>query len=464
MSLTTPEAVERTPGWRGLPGFIWSQLVAIVRAEEARAAMQRDAFVVFAVRVASAGLLYVSQVVLARWMGSFDYGIYVFVWTWVLVLGGLADFGVSYVALRMVPEYRTTGELSLLRGFLFGSRLFVLASSTCVMVAALLALWLFGEHAESHYVLPAFLALFCIPLYALTDMQDGIGRSQAWMTMALVPPYILRPVLLLATMMASRALGFDANATTAAGAAIIATWWAGLIQTLLMNRRLDAAIPAGPREYDFRRWLTTAAPLIIINGSELVFQNTDILVISRYMSPADVGIYFAAAKTMSLIMFVHYAVGSAVAHRFSGLNAKGDSEGLRLFVRDAVNWTFWPSLAGAVIILVLGRPLLWLFGPEFVNGYPVMFVLVLGMLFRSAMGPVEILLNMLGEQKVCATVLVSTMVLNISLNFALVPKFGLLGAATATATSLVAAAAMNAAAARMRLGIDAAIWRNLPRR
>ena len=97
-------------------------------------------------------------------------------------------------------------------------------------------------------------------------------------------------------------------------------------------------------------------------------------------------------------MFVHYAVGSAVANRFAALGARGDKEGLRAFVRDAVHWTFWPSLAAAVTLLALGMPLLWLFGPKFVAGYPVMLILVVGFLFRSSMGPAEFLLKMLGEQ------------------------------------------------------------------
>jgi O-antigen/teichoic acid export membrane protein len=181
------------------------------------------------------------------------------------------------------------------------------------------------------------------------------------------------------------------------------------------------------------------------------------------MTPADVGIYFAAGKTMALIMFVHYAVGSAVAHKFAALNARGDKEGLRTFVNDAVNWTFWPSLAGALIILALGKPLLWLFGPQFESGYPVMGILVLGFLCRSAMGPAEYLLNMLGEQALCATVLTAAALLNIALNFAFVPAFGLIGAASATALSLIFSALANSIVVWHRLDIEIAIWKNLPK-
>jgi O-antigen/teichoic acid export membrane protein len=253
------------------------------------------------------------------------------------------------------------------------------------------------------------------------------------------------------------------DAATAAAAAIVATWLSGILQAFLLNRRMHETIPAGPRTSDFPAWFKISLPLLVMMSAELLLQNTDILVVTRFMSPADVGIYFAAGKTMALIMFVHYAVGSAVAHKFAALHARGDRDGLRDFVKDAVNWTFWPSLASAIIILALGKPLLSLFGPQFETGYPVMCVLVVGFLARSAMGPAEYLLNMLGEQKLCAFVLSGAALLNIALNFILVPRFGLVGAASATAISLISAALMNAVVVWRRLDIKIAIWKNLPR-
>ena len=53
----------------------------------------------------SAGLIYLSQILLARWMGSFEFGIYVYVWTLVLLIGDLADLGLATAAQRFIPEY-----------------------------------------------------------------------------------------------------------------------------------------------------------------------------------------------------------------------------------------------------------------------------------------------------------------------------------------------------------------------
>ena len=60
---------------------------------------------VFMVRLASALLALVSQVLLARWMGRFEFGVYIYVWTWVLMIGALSDVGLSSAARRFIPEY-----------------------------------------------------------------------------------------------------------------------------------------------------------------------------------------------------------------------------------------------------------------------------------------------------------------------------------------------------------------------
>ena len=435
----------------------------ILAGRTERTSVQRNAVIAFAVRVASAGILYLSQIIMARWMGGFEYGIYVSVWTWVLVLGGLSHLGLNMAMIRLLPEYKEQGRLDLHRGLVRGGRLIAFALGTLVAALALGTIYLLGSRIDGPYILPFYIALACIPMYALTDVQDGIGRGKAWISIALLPPYVLRPLLLLTSMIAAHEFGLPMCAQTAASAAIVATWTTALLQLLVINRRLSTDLPDGPRAYDVRAWLQTSLPLLVIGGCEIIMQTADVLIVSRYMSPTDVGIYFAAAKTMSLVMFVHYAVGSAAANRFATLDTRGDKAMLQPLVTDAVRWTFWPSLAAAVTLLALGWPLLWLFGPAFTAGYPVMFILVLGFLFRAAMGPSEFILNMMGQQKLCAAILAVTAALNISLNFALIPHYGLIGAACATAIALVFAATMNNLVARHRLGLRLSILANLGR-
>src|ERR1700688_2535908 len=110
---------------------------------------KRLAGTIFIIRVISAAMAYLSQILLARWMGGSDYGIYVYVWTWVLLLGSMMDFGISSSAQKIIPEYRTRGEHALLRGFLAGSRwmTFVVSSIVSASLAGLVKLlspWIDG--------------------------------------------------------------------------------------------------------------------------------------------------------------------------------------------------------------------------------------------------------------------------------------------------------------------------------
>src|ERR1700683_4384143 len=116
----------------GMPARLSSTLGGLLGGSSEASVTRRLAGTIFIIRVISAALAYLSQILLARWMGGSDYGIYVYVWTWVVLLGGMMDFGISVSAQKIIPEYRARGEHALLRGFLSGSRWMVLAVSLVV--------------------------------------------------------------------------------------------------------------------------------------------------------------------------------------------------------------------------------------------------------------------------------------------------------------------------------------------
>jgi len=65
---------------------------------------------------------------------------------------------------------------------------------------------------------------------------------------------------------------------------------------------------------------------------------------------------------------------------------------------------------------------------------------------------------MAGEQRICAAVYAATFVVNLALNYALIPRFGLHGAATATAIALVLETIAVYLAVRWRLGLNCSIF------
>jgi O-antigen/teichoic acid export membrane protein len=105
------------------------------------------------------------------------------------------------------------------------------------------------------------------------------------------------------------------------------------------------------------------------------------------------------------------------------------------------------------LVIAAGPFLLSLFGPSFVDGHMIMAVLFCGILAKAMVGPGEVLLTMAGEQKICAAVYGLALAANLGLNIMLIPAWGLLGAATATAGAMVIEAILLHIVIRRKLGI-----------
>jgi O-antigen/teichoic acid export membrane protein len=416
---------------------------------------QRVASAAFLIRVVSAAVIYLSQVLLARWMGTFEFGIYVYVWTWVLLFGGLFDLGLAQGAQRFIPEYIERKQPDLLRGFLSGSRWLVAGVATIAAVLAAGSVFLIAPWIDD-------LACICLPLYALRSVQDGIGRSFNWVGLSLLPPYILRPLLLLVFLGVPHAAGFRLEATGALLALVASLWVTTIAQAFLLNSKLRGAVPSGPKSYEIRTWLATSLPIFMVEGFYLLLTYADIIMLEQIRGPHEVAIYYAAAKTLALVAFVNFSVSAAVAHRFSEYHVSGERERLADFLAQSIRWTFWPSLAATCVILALGQPFLHLFGPDFSSGYPIMFVLAFGLVARAAVGPVERLLNMLGQQKLCATVYGFAFALNVLFGLLLIPRYGGMGAAAGTAAALAIESVLLFYVTKRRLGLHVFIWRRRP--
>ena len=431
-----------------------ARLRAILADGSSEASLTRRlAGTIFIIRVLSAALAYLAQILLARWMGGSDYGIYVYVWTWVLLLGSMMDFGISISAQKIIPEYRTRGEHALLRGFLSGSRWMTFLVSSVLSAALAGIVKLLAPWIDTGAVLPLSIGCLTLPAFVVANTQDGIARSHDWIGLGLLPQFIVRQALIIGFTAGALALGFQLGAATAMAASAAAVWIALIGQMLVLNRRLARHVEPGPKVYDVRGWLAVSLPILLVESFYLLLSYTDVLVLQQFRAPEEVGVYFAVIKTLALVSFIHYAMSATTAHRFAEYHALGDKQRLSAYVAHAINWTFWPSLAATVALLALGRPLLWLFGPQFVVGYDIMFVAAIGLVVRSAIGPVERLLNMLGHQHICAAAYALAFAMNLALCVVLVPRFGGHGAAAATSISLTFETVLLFWIVRRRLGL-----------
>lgn len=414
----------------------------------------RMAVSTFAIRIAGAALAYLSQIVLARLLGAHDYGIYSVAWTFVIVLGVMACGGFSTSANRFIPQYRQSGDEDGLRGFLrTGGQVAFLIGSTAAAIGIGLV-YLLSAAIDPAYVLPLSIILLALPFFAFGLVQDGVARSYDWTFLAMLPTYIWRPVAILFLLLAAVLLaGFRADAVTAAIVAVTATVLVALYQYVHLRRQLVPRLPSGPKRVELKTWLIISLPMLMVDGFLQLITSADVIMVSFFQDPDEVAVYFAASRTLALVHFVYFAVRAASAHRFSRYMHDRDQSGLAAYVAKATHWTFWPSLLAGAGLLLVAPLLLRLFGSGFEHGYPLIALLMIGVLARASVGPADALLTMTGHQNTCAGIYGCTFVLNVVFNLILIPPFGLAGAAIATSLAILFEATALATSAKRKLNI-----------
>jgi len=417
----------------------------------------RSAASVMTVRVAGAGIAYLSQVLLAQWLGGFEYGIFAYAWVWLSILSFLAPLGLNRSVVRFIPDYLSKQRWQRLRGVVYRSRSIVFVAASGLACIGALSVFFSRELIPNYYIYPLYVALACIPLFALMDLYEGMARSFGWVNLAYAPSYIIRPALFVIALGVLFYSGVPLNGTTALVLAFLSAILTVSGQDLLFGRRLPTTVRETQPVYHSLYWVRASLPFMVIGAFQIILTDTDMIMLGGFVEPDEIAVYFAAVRTANLVGFVAFAVSAMAVPTFAALHANGEKGELQRLVTGVVQWIFWPSLVFTIVLLVFGRSILSLFGPAFAVGYPVLVLLMFGHLVKAATGPIDHLLNMTGHQNITAWILACTGATNIALNAILIPYLGLIGAATSTAVSILISRFWLLIFVKRRLGVNAMV-------
>jgi O-antigen/teichoic acid export membrane protein len=429
------------------------EFVQAIRADlhphTVRGKLVRSAGLAAGTRLGGVLIAFLASLLYARVLGPHDYGIYAYVIAWTALLAIPSGLGFPQYLMREGAKHPKC--LLALREWADRR---VLVSGTVIGIA-LATLALIPQAADAR---PLFLIAAPLPLLGnLSAVRQALLQAHGWIARSQWPQQLLAPA---ATLAIVAGLWWARGYLTAIDvmlATVACAWLAFVCNALQLQPVTSNALdqPASD-DLDIRR----ALPFVWLGAVYLLLSRTDLIMLGSLRGARDAGVYVVSARAAELLSVVMGAANTALAPKIARFHKANDHVALQRLLTAASRRVLLATLPLATFLIVAAHPLLdWLYGREYTEGATALRILAIAQLVIVAGGPLGTVLDMSGFERTNLLSMIVAVVVNGILNLALIPRYGVTGAATATLISVVFARCMLWYQVRIRLGLRAGILR-----
>lgn len=379
---------------------------------------------------------YLYRILMARWLGPDQYGLFSLAFS-VFMIGMLfTKIGIPAGVTRFVSKYRGKEDAARIRGTIFSGLEITLplgfvAGAVLFFASPFIATQVFHEPG----VAPV-LRIFAVTLPIRTFVKNVMQVFKAFQRMdyfTLVEHVVQSIVLVLITA----ALIYTGHGVIGAAAAyalsmvVAAVFGFYLLQTRIFP--LIGADHAVVRER--RELLWFSLPLLGSSMVGVISGQIDTIMLGFFSntSAADVGVYNAAMPTGRLISAFGMAFGTILFPVITEHLARGEEESAVSIASITMRWTVAVAFPVTLLLTVFsGTILRALFGQAYMAGSFVLAIMAGAALLNATVNPLTKFLKAKDMTQWIFVNSVITTVLNVPLNVALIPVYGIAGAGIAT--------------------------------
>ena len=416
-----------------------------------------------AVRGLSGILVLITLILLTRVLGSTEYGRYSYALSVISLVVTFSQLGLPTLILRETARAQDTPQWEAVRGlWRWSMRNTVFLA--CVLSAGLyiVTIWRADGEVDSDRVTLPLVALLVPPVVVALNNRVAILRG---LRFVIVASLLQRSMSLLAVAIGIAAATFLLGMQNLSAELAISLELAGFLAALGLaisyQRVRGAPLVQRTERLTFQRryWMSAAVPLGLIVGLRTINTNIDVIFLGWFVPASEVGIYKIAVRVATIALLGQEVVIMVLSAHFASLHAQKDTGLLEVLTRKAARWSVLVAVLVLLVFVVLGRWLLGLvFGPEFEAAYFPLLLLAAAYTCSVSLGLASTLLNMTGHEKRTAQGAAIATGVNVLLNLMLIPVMGMMGAAIATAVSLLVWSIYLWRAVRSLMSINPSIY------
>lgn len=388
---------------------------------------------VFGGRIAKLTLLFLAQILMARLLGSTGYGGVVLA-TMVISMGAIVgNLGVPEGIVRKLPQYEddTTQARGVVQSGLALAVAGGLAVGGIVFVAApSIASYVFGDPGLTLLFRIAAVGIPCMVL-----MEFGVSTAKAARDAKphVAVRQILHPLGAFVFISVLVVLGFES--VGAVTGEVLALGLAALGALYLARRALQFEL-RGPASAKYREMVAFSLPLVFAGSMSFLINNTDTFLIGTYLTSSAVGIYAAVFQLQQLGMVFFFPATFLLPPLITRFQNEGKLDDGRRTYQVVTKWMALSTLPVFVLLVVFPEVTITAsFGPDYTGGALALQLLAVPVFVTVLLGANDAALIALGHSRIQMYVNSTAAAVNVVLNILLIPRFGIAGAAVASAAA-----------------------------
>lgn len=381
------------------------------------------------------GVMYGTNVLLSRGLGAGALGVFAFGLTVVQIGSLLGNIGLDETVQRFVPQYVTAEENPKLRGLLRLAIVLPIVLGAAVASVLYLLRGVAAQYIDTGLLARVLPLLLAIPFYGATSVLTDATRGFKETKYVVYVKDIALPSITLVSAIV--AVSVFQRVEVFVYGYLVATVVAFVLSVITIVRGVGVNI-TGTVSYPLGTIREYAIPMMAITAVTMVFANVDILMLSGFVSGTEVGWYQAAFTTSMIVTMISAAGTSIFPSLASEMHANEEYERLEEIYQGITKWITSLTLAGVLGMVLFAEDVMLLFGIEQSAAELTLVVLALTQLVAVSTGPAAQVLKMTGWERLIMYNTGVLLLVNIVLNYYLIPQYGVVGAAIATGVSLAA--------------------------
>ena len=206
---------------------------------------------------------------------------------------------------------------------------------------------------------------------------------------------------------------------------------------VLLSFKKEPYAQNNPLSYTTKEILKVSSPMAVSAMAYFVMQSIDVIILAIYEGFDKLAYYSVSVKLATLIALALLSVNIVVAPKIAELYEKKKTKEMQEIIKKSTRIIFIISVVTLLFLVFFSETILGLFGQNYLVAKQALIILIFAQFFNSLSGPGAIYLNMTKRQGVLNKILLTGLIVNIGLNFYLIPSYGISGAAIATLISFV---------------------------